>query len=159
MSGKRWTEEELQLLEDMSGTYTVATIAKRLGRSFVATNLKLNRIGLAGFEKSTDLLTLNQVCIIFGVESRTVKKKWVDHGLRIMKKGNYRTIKQENLLKFLKENPDCWNAADITDDSLVMGYDWYKEKKKTDTKSHYHWDSTGISDMKHLRHQGYSIER
>ena len=33
-------------------------------------------MGLSGFEKSTDLLTMNQVCLMLGVQSRTVKKKW-----------------------------------------------------------------------------------
>ena len=43
MGGRLWTQEELDTLESMAGTYTVATIAKRLGRSFDATNIKLNR--------------------------------------------------------------------------------------------------------------------
>lgn len=157
MAGRRWTGEELQTLEDMSGTFTVATIAKRLGRSFDAVNIKLNRLGIAGFEKSTDLLTMNQICIMFGVESRTVKRKWVGNGLRIMRKGNYLVCRQEELLKYLKNHPDDWNAADITDDTLVMGYDWYKEKKKTDRPSQYHWKQSEVNRLKYLRHQGYSI--
>ena len=99
MAGRRWTREELQTLEDMIGTYTVASIAKKLGRSFDAVNIKLNRMGLVGFEKSTDLLTMNQVCLMLGVQSRTVKKKWRDKGLRIMRKGNYLAIRQEELIK------------------------------------------------------------
>lgn len=67
MGGRRWTQEELQILEDKIGTFTVETIARRLGRSFDAVNIKLNRMGLVGFEKSTDLLTLNQVCQMLGV--------------------------------------------------------------------------------------------
>ena len=44
MAGRRWTQEELQILEDMIGTYTVASIAKKLGRSFDSVNIKLNRM-------------------------------------------------------------------------------------------------------------------
>lgn len=157
MAGRRWTREELQALEDMIGTYTVASIAKKLGRSFDAVNIKLNRMGLVGFEKSTDLLTMNQVCLMLGVQSRTVKKKWQDKGLRIMRKGNYLAIRQEELIKYLKNHPEDWSAADVIDDSLIMAYPWYKEKKRTDTRSQYHWTPDELSKLKHLRYQGYSI--
>ena len=157
MGGRRWTREELNTLEEMIGTYTVATIAKKLGRSFDAVNIKLNRMGLVGFEQSTDRLILNQVCLMFGVQSRTVKKKWQSKGLHIVRKGNYLTIQQEELIKYLKNHPEDWSAADITDDSLIMRYPWYKEKKRTDVRSQYHWTEVEVSQLKLLRHQGYSI--
>lgn len=157
MAGRPWSDEELEMLEDMAGTYTVATIAKRLGRSFAAVNIKMNRIGVCGFEKSTDLLTMNQLCIMFGLQSRTVKKKWRNNGLRIMRKGNYLAVKQQDIIRYLKEHPEDWNATKITDDSLIMAYPWYKEKKRTDTKDCYFWTSENISRLNYLRHEGYSI--
>lgn len=157
MAGRRWTQEELQTLEEMIDKYTVATIAKKLGRSFDSVNIKLNRMGLVGFERSTDLLTMNQVCLMLGVQSRTVKKKWQGKGLRIMRKGNYLAIRQEELIKYLKNHPEDWSAADIIDDSLIMRYPWYKEKKKQDSKTQYFWTPEELSKLRHLRHQGYSI--
>ena len=157
MSGKRWTEDELSTLESMIDSYTVATIAKKLGRTFDSVNIKLNRMGLSGFEKSTDLLTMNQLCLMIGVQSRTVKKKWKDKGLHIMRKGNYLVVRQEELIKYLEKHPEDWNAANITDDSLIMAYPWYKAKKREDTKDSYYWSSDDISQLKLLRHQGYSI--
>ena len=157
MAGRRWTQEELDALEEMIGTYTVAVIAKRLGRSFDAVNIKLNRMGLVGFEKSTDRLTMNQVCLMLGVQSRTVKKKWQGKGLRIIRRGNYLTIRQEELIKYLKNHPEDWNAADIPDDSLIMRYPWYKEKKAQDARSQYYWTDAEVSRLKLLRFQGYSI--
>lgn len=157
MAGRVWTQEELEALENMAGTYTVATIAKRLGRSFDATNIKLNRMGLSGFEKSTDLLTMNQVCLMLGVQSRTVKKKWKNKGLRIMRKGNYLTVQQESLIKYLREHPEDWNATKVTDDSLIMSYSWYKTKKREDAKKTYYWSQEDISQLKYLRYKGHSI--
>lgn len=157
MAGRRWTQEELETMESMIGTFTVASIAKKLGRSFDAVNIKLNRMGLVGFEKSTDLLTMNQVCLMLGVQSRTVKKKWCNKGLRIMRKGNYLAIRQEVLIKYLKNHPEDWNALKITDDSLIMAYPWYKEKKKQDSKVNYYWTDEEVSRLKLLRYQGYSI--
>lgn len=157
MAGRRWTQEELQTLEDMIGTFTVETIARRLGRSFDAVNIKLNRMGLVGFEKSTDLLTMNQVCQMLGVQSRTVKGKWQRKGLRVMRKGNYVVVKQPELIKYLKNHPEDWNAANIPDDSLLMGYSWYKEKRQTDKKTRYFWTPDEESKLRFLRYQGYSI--
>ena len=157
MGGKRWTQEELQILEDMIGTYTTASIARKLGRSLNSVRIKLNRMGLAGFEKSTDLLTMNQVGLMMGVERRTIKKKWAGKGLRIVKKGNYRTIRQEDLIKYLRDHPEDWSAADVTDDTLIMRYPWYKEKKRKDKKTQYHWTPAELSKLMHLRHEGYCI--
>lgn len=157
MGGRRWTPEELEVLEEMIGTYTVAVIAKKLGRSFNSVNIKLNRMGLTGFEKSTDLLTMNQVCLMLGVQSRTVKTKWKSKGLQIMRKGNYLAIKQEALIKYLKNHPEDWNAANIPNDSLIMRYPWYKEKKARDTKTQYHWTPEEKSKLWYLRHEGYTI--
>lgn len=157
MSGRRWTEEELTFLEENISSKTVAQIAKLLGRSFASVNIKLNRMGLYGFEKSTDLLTMNQLCIMMGVEHRTVIKKWKAKGLHIGKRGNYLVIRQEDLIKFLKAHPEDWNAAAVTDDSILMRYDWYKEKKKTDMKKSYFWTSRELSTLKLLRRRGYSV--
>lgn len=157
MGGRRWTNDEIQTLEDMSGTYTVATIARRLGRSFDSVNLKMNRLGILGFGKSTDLLTMNQLCIMLGVEPRTVKKKWADKGLRIFRKGNYIVVRQEDLIRYLKQHPEDWNAANIPDDTLIMGYTWYKEKKHQDIPTSYYWKTSEKSRLQLLRKQGYSI--
>lgn len=140
MGGRRWTNDEIQTLEDMSGTYTVATIARRLGRSFDSVNLKMNRL-----------------CIMLGVEPRTVKKKWTDKGLPIFRKGNYIVVRQEDLIRYLKQHPEDWNAANIPDDTLIMGYAWYQEKKRQDIPISYYWKTSEKSRLQLLRKQGYSI--
>lgn len=157
MAGRRWTKEEIQTLENMSGTFTVAVMAKRLGRTFDAVNIKLNRIGLSGFEKSTDMLTMNQVCQMIGVDSRTIKNRWKNKGLHIMRKGNYLVIHQNELIRYLQEHPEDWNAAKITDDSIIMRFTWYKDKRKQDTRNQYFWMPEEVARLRYLRHQGYSI--
>lgn len=157
MGGRRWTQDELQILESMSGAFTVATIAKKLGRSFESVNIKLNRMGMSGFVRTTDLLTMNQVSLMLGVERRTMNKKWRDKGLHIMKRGRYRVVRQNDLIRYLRDHPEDWNAANVNDDSLIMQYSWYKDKRKTDTKSRYFWTPDEISKLHHLRRKGYSV--
>lgn len=157
MAGRRWTQEEIDYLENAIGTFTVQSIARKLGRSFDAVNLKLNRLGLSGFEKSTDMLILNQVSLILGVERKTLLNKWKKNGLKIIRKGNYIAVHQDDLIKYMEKNPDHWNATSVTDDSLFMAYTWYKEKRRTDTKKQYFWTPDDVSKLKYLRHNGYSI--
>lgn len=157
MGGRRWTQEELQMVEEMSSSYTVEMIAKKLGRSFDAVNLKMNELGIPGFRRSTDMLTVNQVSIMFNVQNRTIVTKWKKKGLFIRRHGYYRMIQQESLIKYLQEHPEDWNAADVTDDSLIMSYPWYKEKRRQDVKSRYFWTTSEVAKMKHLRRQGYSL--
>lgn len=157
MGGRRWTQEELQILEESIGTFTVATIANRLGRSSNAVNMQLCRMNLSGFAKSTDLLNMAQVSRMLGVERRTIKTKWKSKGLRIMRKGCYLTVTQTALIKYLKDHPEDWNAAKVTDDSLIMGYSWYKEKKKQDANTQFRWTREEVARLKYLRHQGYTV--
>ncbi len=157
MRGRRWTPEEDQLLEELIGDYTAEGVARKMKRSFNSINCRLYRLGIPGFGKSTDRLTMNQLCKMMGVDSRTVKKKWKEHGLIIRHKGQYKIIGQADLIKFLKNHPEDWNAADVTDDSIIGRYPWYKEKRKTDVKTQYFWTPEDISTLKYLRHEGYSI--
>lgn len=157
MAGRKWTEEEIQFLEESAGVYTVAVIGRKLGRSYDSVNQKLLRLGLQGFLKSTDLLTMNQICKMLGVESRTVQVVWHNKGLKIMRKGVYVVCRQEDLIRFLKEHPEAWNASQVQDDSLLMGYDWYKEKRRNDRPRRYFWTPQEVQKMDYLLRKGVPI--
>lgn len=60
-------------------------------------------------------------------------------------------------IRYMEEHPEDWNAARITDDSLFMRYDWYKEKRRTDKPNRYNWTEAEVSWMKTLRRQGFTI--
>lgn len=154
---KYWTAEEEEFLEEKIGTFTAAQIARRLGRSFSSVNMKLSRMGIGGFRQSTDMLTMNTLHEILGVEARTVKKKWAARGLRIYRKGNYLCIKQEELLPFLRKNQDIWNAAAIPDDTIFCGCSWYRQKKAADTKKRYFWTREEEAKLRHLRKEGCTV--
>ena len=155
---KSWTDEEVEKLEEMLGSFTIESIAKSLGRSFDSVNLKVNRLGLQGFIKTTDFLSTNQVVKLIGVSARTLNKKWVNNGLKIINKGHYRMIRQEDLIRYMKNHPDHWNAKNIADDTIFRPYSWFQDKKKTDTKKSYHWSEHDKSLCKLMFYQGYSIQ-
>ena len=158
MGGKRWTAEELQRLEDLSGNYPVATIARKLGRSFDATNIKLNRLGLNGFRQNTEHLTLHLTAEILGVEWRTIKDTWTGLGLRIFRRGNFWIIDQEELLRFLKDHQEAWNASRVTDDAIFHGAEWYRRKRARDTAAKWFWSPEESGRLVHLYRQGAPLK-
>lgn len=66
-------------------------------------------------------------------------------------------VDKEDPESIWKDHPEDWNAYKINDDSILMGYDWYKEKKQTDEPKNYNWTSAEVQRMKHLRQKGYYI--
>lgn len=47
MGGRKWTDEELVLLEELTEKYPLETVARRLNRTKEAVFLKRQRIGIA----------------------------------------------------------------------------------------------------------------
>ena len=49
MGGRKWTDEELVLLEELTEKYPLETVARRLNRTKEAVFLKRQRIGMGGY--------------------------------------------------------------------------------------------------------------
>ena len=141
MGGRKWTDKELVLLEELTEKYPLETVARRLNRTKEAVFLKRQRIGIGGYMANTDMLTRNTVSKILGIENRTLQY-WERKGLKSYRKRPYVMYRQE---------------ARVTDDTMFMRYDWYKEKRKNDISRRYNWTGTEVRRMQHLRHEGYSI--
>ena len=73
MGGRAWSREELIRLEELTETYPLATVARKLNRSENAVFLKRQRTGIGGFMANTDMLTRNTLSRILGVENRTLQ--------------------------------------------------------------------------------------
>lgn len=156
MGGRAWSQEDLNRLEELTEKYPLATVARILNRSENAVFLKRQRTGIGGFMANTDMLTRNTLSRILGVENRTIQY-WERKGLKSVRKNPYVMYRQQDIIRYMKEHPEDWNAARITDDSLFMGCDWYKEKRRTDKPNRYNWTETEVSQMKMLRKQGFTI--
>lgn len=79
--GPDWTEEEIELMEDLWGTYTIPQIAKRLNRSVQAVKVKSTRLGLGRYVNSSQYLTANQVANLMHVDIHAVTDVWIPAGL------------------------------------------------------------------------------
>lgn len=134
MGGRKWTDEELVLLEELTEKYPLETVARRLNRTKEAVFLKRQRIGMGGYMANTDMLTRNTVSKILGIENRTLQY-WERKGLKSYRKRPYVMYRQEDIIKYMREHPEDWNAARVTDDTMFMRYNWYKEKRKEEIMS------------------------
>lgn len=88
MGGRKWTDEELVLLEELTEKYPLETVARRLNRTKEAVFLKRQRIGMGGYMANTDMLTRNTVSKILGIENRTLQY-WERKGLKSYRKRPY----------------------------------------------------------------------
>ena len=149
MGGRKWTDEEIAKLEEWAGMFTVEQMAKKLGRSWNAVNLQIGRLGIPGIRRGTEHLSMRQLSIVVGIDSRTIYKKWVAKGgLKPMRKGSMVMFSQDRVIRFMRDHPDYWNARLITDDSLFLRYPWYQEKKRTDVlKSRRYWTPQEVSRL------------
>lgn len=114
MGGRKWTDEELVLLEELTEKYPLETVARRLNRTKEAVFLKRQRIGMGGYMANTDMLTRNTVSKILGIENRTLQY-WERKGLKSYRKRPYVMYRQEDIIKYMREHPEDWNAATIID--------------------------------------------
>ena len=121
MGGRKWTDEELVLLEELTEKYPLETVARRLNRTKEAVFLKRQRIGMGGYMANTDMLTRNTVSKILGIENRTLQY-WERKGLKSYRKRPYVMYRQEDIIKYMREHPEDWNAARVTDDTMFMRY-------------------------------------
>lgn len=112
MGGRKWTDEELVLLEELTEKYPLETVARRLNRTKEAVFLKRQRIGMGGYMANTDMLTRNTVSKILGIENRTLQY-WERKGLKSYRKRPYVMYRQEDIIKYMREHPEDWNAGKI----------------------------------------------
>ena len=97
MGGRKWTDEELVLLEELTEKYPLETVARRLNRTKEAVFLKRQRIGMGGYMANTDMLTRNTVSKILGIENPAVlgekrSKKLPEATIRDVPTGRYHQI-------------------------------------------------------------------
>ena len=135
--GPDWSEEEVELMQELWGTYTVPQIAKRLNRSAHAVKVKSTRLGLGRYVNSSQYITANQAASLMQVDIHTVTDVWIPAGLRFTWKApqgkrKFRHIRMDDLLDWLKDNQDRWDSRRVELFALGSEPDWLKEKRRAD---------------------------
>ena len=119
-TGALWTEHEKERLAKMVDEYTKSDLAKKLNRSVNAVNNMRNNMELGGFLDNTEYLLLKDVSELVGLDKAVITKIWIRDGLQSEKRGYYRIFKQEDLLKFMENNQDKWNARNTRTKQFIQ---------------------------------------
>ena len=168
MGGRAWSQEDLNRLEELTEKYPLATVARILNRSENAVFLKRQRLGIGGFMANTDMLTRNTLSRILGVENRTIQY-WERKGLKSVRKNPYVMYRQQDIIRYMKEHPEDWNAAIdklkaeiaemmIDEDIPSQGYGDYiyslQDKVKYSKRGEAYLQERGLDFFEVLREQG-----
>lgn len=128
----KWSKREEAYLMKYRDKKSTEEIARILNRTPNAVDHKANRMGLPRLICATDRLTMADVVRLTGLTKGTIGTKWREAGLKTHKVGVYRMVTQENLAKFMRENPNRWDWKRC-DESYFGRYSWWQEIKRNDS--------------------------
>ena len=157
---KAWTPEEVEHLIELRDKYTKSDIARLLKRSPSSVNGKIQELKLGSLMDNTDRWTFAQITEAVGVASGCVYKTWTKYGLKFVKRGNFCLVKEEDLLKFMQEHPELWDATKC-DYYLFYQYPWFMEKLEQDKKQPieqkcYYWTDYQKQQFELMKKRGFS---
>lgn len=130
-NNRYWSKKDTEFLVDRYGAMTAYEISRRLGKPYRSVIDKINKMQIGNFTDNMDGLHLADVSRLVGRDKETIKCTWVRHGLKIYKKGRFSIIKEKDLVKFMKENPERWDATQC-EYWFFNKYDWYRDKRLKD---------------------------
>ena len=152
---KKWSKTEMEFLEN-NAERGDKYLAKRLNRSISSIRSKRRRMRITTYKD----LSAREVGEILKTDTKTIIR-WKKIGLK-MRKNNPKKlyspykIKMKDLLKFLKENQDLWNANNVDLYGLGKEEQWIIDKRKEDYKKIWfkRWSKEDDNRLIFLRNQG-----
>ncbi|MCL4417496.1 MAG: sigma-70 region 4 domain-containing protein [Actinobacteria bacterium] len=139
LGSKNWTKKELEYLYDNWGYVTVKSIAKTVKRTPIAVVVKAKKVGLKGAYCSGTALSARKVSDMLKIDIHTVTDYWTAKcGLKYRKtvmrfKRKMTLIEYDDLIKWLRKNPDKWDSRRVIKFGLGFEPDWLKEKRILDS--------------------------
>ena len=132
---KNWTAEQDEILEEYFGVKDVSWIAKKVGKTEIATNKRIKKI--LKLDPESTYIQLVEVARQLQIPRATVYR-WAEKGdlphykiiLAFERKRYF--VDMEEMWKWLKDNPTKWNAAKL--EPFAFGYepDWVNAKRRED---------------------------
>lgn len=163
---KKWSQEELEYLEDSWGFVSLDTISKNLQRTKEAIRRKAWDLGLGPSRYADGLIySPPQIAEILGKCVKDIYKL-IDDGIL---KGRKRKLINErvyqvhidDLMEFLRDNPDKWDSRKVPPYTFGIEPDWMKEKRIKDMaipKSYKKWTKDEEWELSYYVNQGYAMK-
>ena len=134
-SGKEWSKEEINFLEEKYGVLSFEAIGRKLGRTPEAIRIKAKRIKLGGVFDVSEELTAKELARSLNVDNKTISR-WIEkHGLKanlkkIGLKGYYWRIKPNDFWKWAKNHQDMIKWSKVEFNILGKEPEWVKEARE-----------------------------
>ena len=161
----KYEQWEIEYIEDNWGTFTIKTIARKLGRSEEALIAYAEKNGLGGFLYTNEYLTTGEAADILGADYTSIIY-WIKGGIlkaklkKIHKKKVY-LIDPKDFKEFLKENQNKWSTLKADLSMFNSNEEWLLEKISIDKNYKYKntnspWTVKEENELIKLVNEGYS---
>lgn len=132
-----WTDEEDNYLLDKAGSVSSQTMADNLGRTKIAVDTRMYKLGIGDIRVATGMITANQLSNIVNIDDKTVYMWIRESGLkathkRIRDKGKFFLIKPSDFWEWADKNRNRINFSKIEPKILLPEPEWFEEQRKKD---------------------------
>lgn len=136
-NARKWTDEEVNYLEDSWGAKSIPAIARKLNRSVEGVKLKAQRIGLTRHIHNGEYITYNQLLMAIGMGETYVRTKFENNGIPIKFKASikkkYKIIYIDDFWKWAESHKNLLNFKKF--EKGALGYpepSWVETKRQSD---------------------------
>lgn len=136
----KWSQEEIEYLEEKWGNMTSEKIAKQLGRTIYAVKTKASKLNVGAFFESGNFILLKDLLIALGqynVEDTITKFKKYNCPIRCVrtKKKVYRKIDLDEFWPWMEQHKNIISFNNFEKNSLGKEPDWVDYKRKLDKRT------------------------
>ncbi len=143
---KKWTQADIDYLQENYGKYSLPVLAKNLGRSVNAIKCMRARLGLGAFLMNGDYISLNQLLLAVGGGASTYSYKmisWVQNrGLPVHTKKvdtcSFRVVYLDEFWEWAEKHRSFLDFSKMEPLALGEEPDWVAEQRKKDAKAFAH---------------------
>lgn len=134
--GRIWLDSDLKSFSEdwCDGSVSKQKLIKKYKRSYFSLRKKALELKLGARPHNDEYLSIREICEEMNVSHDRVSN-WLKLGLKYKKNRSGRTkylISQEDLLDFLKEHQDMFNASEISEYLFINEPDWLVKKRRSD---------------------------
>jgi hypothetical protein len=160
---RKWTDEEIEYVKENIGTVKVATIARKLNRTYTSVELKMKRLGLSNTKSFTGQLTKCELALHLKVDPKSIKL-WIEHhGLKCTKRVTRNTkmfhfINPEDFWNWAYQNKERIDFSKIERQTILPEPDWVELERQNVREVNYKiWTTKEVSMMSELISMGSSF--
>jgi len=135
--GKKWSESEINYLNENWGRSTLTNLSIQLKRTKIAIHIKAKRMKFGAITRADEYMTANQVAVLLNVDRHAVLRWIKKHNLKaenkvLLFKKRFWLIKHYDLCKWLKNNQNRFDSRKIGLYGLGYEPQWLSAKRIRD---------------------------